>query len=260
MIEGLSESWLYHVRAFIVEYLKALDYNIDYNKTLEYLSQLQKRTSTTSFRKRPYQIRKYLVYLKVDWANSINPPPEPQYIPKRISSDAIQDTLSHYQNTGYYPQVKAIILLGSTSGMRAEELYQLTLDDINLDTKTVMINHNPNNGQSTKTKRSRISFFTDDARNALTEYIEFYHNNNGLKCLFSQTHIERLFRNGKASIQVKDLRKFFSQQWDKLGGPTSVKKILMGHSLRGDVDFQHYNFQSEEDLKRIYDKVMGSKP
>jgi integrase/recombinase XerD len=141
--------------------------------------------------------------------------------------------------------------------MRAEELYQLTLDDIDLNNKIVRINHNPTNGQSTKTKQSRVSFFTDEARNALTEYIEFYHNHNGLKCLFSQTHVERLFRNGKASIQVKDLRKAFSQEWDRRGGPTSIKKILMGHSLKGDVDLQHYNFQSEDDLKMIYDRVMS---
>ena len=36
----------------------------------------------------------------------------------------------------------------------------------------------------------------------------------------------------------------------------SIKKILMGHSLKGDVDLNHYNAQSEEDLKKIYDKVM----
>jgi len=76
-----------------------------------------------------------------------------------------------------------------------------------------------------------------------------------LKVLFSQSHITRLFRN--APIQVKDLRKYFSQQWDRRSGPTSIKKILMGHSLKGDVDLMHYNCQSEEDLKRIYDKVMN---
>jgi hypothetical protein len=27
--------------------------------------------------------------------------------------------------------------------------------------------------------------------------------------------------------------------------------------MRGDVDLMHYNAQSEEDLKLIYDKVMG---
>jgi len=57
-------------------------------------------------------------------------------------------------------------------------------------------------------------------------------------------------------LKVKHLRKFFSQEWDRRGGPTSIKKILMGHSLKGDVDLQHYNAQSEDDLKHIYDKVM----
>ena len=67
--------------------------------------------------------------------------------------------------------------------------------------------------------------------------------------------MEKLFKD--APIQVKDLRKYFSQEWDRRGGPTSIKKILMGHSLKGDVDLMHYNYQSEEDLKQIYDKVMG---
>jgi len=257
-INGICNDWKISVDRFILQpYFQHLHWNITFPDTLEYLKILKNKHSPSYYRKHVYQIRKFLEYVGIDWSKKLNPPPEPQYLPKRISSDAIQETLSHYQNTEYYLQVKAIILLGTTSGMRAEELYQLTLDDINLDTRTVMINHNPNNGQSTKTKRSRISFFTDEAKQALSEYIEFYHNNNGLKCLFSQSHIERLFRNGKASIQVKDLRKAFSQEWDRRGGPTSIKKILMGHSMRGDVDLMHYNCQSEEDLKKIYDKVMG---
>jgi len=256
-IEGLSDTWVYQIRSFITDYLDYNNWKIEKEKTLNYFTIIQKKQATTTYRKRVYQIRKFLSYLGFEWATQINPPPEPLYIPKRISSDAIQETLSNYQNNEYYLQVKAIILLGSTSGMRAEELYQLTLDDIDLNNKIVRINHNPTNGQSTKTKQSRVSFFTDDARNALTEYIEFYQQNNGLKCLFSQSHIERLFRDKNVVIRVKELRKYFSQEWDRRGGPTSIKKILMGHSMRGDVDLMHYNCQSEEDLKKIYDKVMG---
>ena len=257
-INGLGKEWKYSIDKCILQpYFQHLHWNITFTETLEYLKILKDKHSLSYYRKEVYQIRKFLDYVGIEWSKKLNPPPEPLYLPKRISSNAIQDTLSHYQDNEYYLQVKAIILLGTTSGMRAEELYQLTLDDINLDTRTVMINHNPSNGQSTKTKRSRISFFTDEAKQALSEYVEFYQQNNGLKCLFSQTHIERLFRNGKTSIQVKDLRKYFSQEWDRRGGPTSIKKILMGHSLKGDVDLMHYNCQSEEDLKKIYDKVMG---
>jgi integrase/recombinase XerD len=67
--------------------------------------------------------------------------------------------------------------------------------------------------------------------------------------------MEKIFRN--TPILVKHLRKFFSQELDRIGGPTSIKKILMGHSLKGDVDLMHYNTQSEDDLKRIYDKVIS---
>ena len=42
---------------------------------------------------------------------------------------------------------------------------------------------------------------------------------------------------------MKYMRKFFSQQSDRLAIPTAVKKILMGHSLRGDVDLGYYDFR-----------------
>ena len=121
--------------------------------------------------------------------------------------------------------------------------------------RIVHINHNPKNGQSTKTKKSRISFFTEYTKEVLIEYLGYF-NHSRLKELFPQKWIERKFKD--APIQVKDLRKFFSQEWDRRGGSTSIKKILMGHSLKGDVDLMHYNYQSEEDLKKIYDRVMDS--
>ena len=94
--------------------------------------------------------------------------------------------------------------------MRAEEIYQLVPDDIELEGRIVHIDHKPDNGQSTKTKRSRISFFNEEAKHALSEYLVFYKKNNKLRILFNQYHLERIFR-GK-SIRVKDLRKFFSQE------------------------------------------------
>jgi hypothetical protein len=96
------------------------------------------------------------------------------------------------------------------------------------------------------------SFFKIQARQALNEYPQFFNNGSLLSVFFGKTHIERLFHN--ATIQVKDLRKFFSQQWDRKGGPTSIKKMLMGHS--SDVDSLHYNGQNVDDLKQIYNKIM----
>jgi len=71
--------------------------------------------------------------------------------------------------------------------------------------------------------------------------------------LFPKKVLQVAFKN--ASIQVKDLRKSFSQEWTRRHGDTGIKKILMGHSLKNDIDLMHYNYQSDEDLKKIYDKV-----
>jgi len=94
--------------------------------------------------------------------------------------------LSYFENHEYFKQIKAIVLIGCSSGMRAEELYQLTTEDIDIQNRGVCINHNPDNGQSTKTKRSRISFFNNETKEAIMEYLALYIYNKKLKCLFNQ--------------------------------------------------------------------------
>jgi integrase/recombinase XerD len=254
-IEGKCKDWLLSIQRFLVTFLDSVKWTIDKKTTIDYLKIITDKKGISYCRKHIYQIRKFLTYLKIEWANDIRPPSEPTYLPKRITEKDIKDTLSYFKDNAYYIQIKALVFLGISSGMRAEELYQLTIEDIRLDNRVVHINHNPKNGQSTKTKISRISFFNENAKQEYIEYFKYFNNDNKLKCLFNQSHISRLFRN--APIQVKDLRKYFSQEWDRRSGPTSIKKILMGHSLKGDVDLMHYNYQSEEDLKKIYDKVMG---
>ena len=203
-----------------------------------------------------FQLRRFLKFLKVDWADEITLPADPYYTPIHITNKTIIETLEYFKTDDNYLRIKAVVLLGCSSGLRAEEIYSLTMEDIDLHIRKIIVKHNPKYNQTTKTKRTRISFITDESRKAIQEYIDFYkYGNNGLRTLFAKKTLERNFR--KAPIRVKHLRKFFSQEWDRRGGPTSIKKILMGHSLKGDVDLQHYNCQSEDDLKRIYDKIFS---
>ena len=76
-IEGLSDNWVYYIRQFITNYLDFVKWMIDKEKTLNYFTILKKKQSVTSYRKRVYQIRKFLSYLGIKWAEQINPPPEP---------------------------------------------------------------------------------------------------------------------------------------------------------------------------------------
>ena len=235
-------------------YLGYIDWTIDEDKSIEYFKILKERYSNTNYRRNLYQIRRLLFYLEVDWAKNIKPPAELEYIPKRVSIEDIQNTLDYFEKCSLSLKLKALVLLGATSGLRSEELYQINLQDIDMGGRIVHVNHNPDNGQTTKTKRSRISFFTEDAKKAILEYLN-QESKESNDILFSRRQCQNYFAN--APIRVKYLRKFFSQEWDRRGGPTSIKKILMGHSLKGDVDLMHYNCQSEEDLKKIYDKVMN---
>jgi integrase/recombinase XerD len=254
-LKGLTNRHTNEVMRYISGYLQYTKYRIDKTKSLHYFAYLKDNYSISTYRKETYQILKFLRYLKVDWTDEIKLPPDPIYTPKYISKDMIESSINYFRNHEYNLRFKALIHLGIDSGLRAEELYQLTPEDIDIENQVVRINHNPNNGQSTKTKQSRVSFFTDITKQILSEYLNFLDSNNNLSKLFPQRWTERKFSD--APIRVKHLRKYFSQEWDRRGGPTSIKKILMGHSLKGDVDLMHYNYQSEEDLKQIYDKVMG---
>jgi integrase/recombinase XerD len=254
-IEGICDKWIYQTTVILQKYFNYTNNRIDKQKTLDYIQHLKDNLSLSTYRKRTYAIRKFLIFLNIDWANNIQPPPEQIYKPIYVPKQSIDDALEYFKISPYYLQTRAIILLGMDSGMRAEELYQLSLDDIDLDNRTVHIIHNPKIGKTTKTKVSRVSFFTHNTKKALQEYIDFYNNNSELKDLFGQSHLMRIFR--QSPIRVKLLRKYFSQEWDRRGGQTSIKKILMGHSMKGDVDLSNYNAQSEEDLKKIYDKIMG---
>jgi integrase/recombinase XerD len=257
-LSGITLGHKKEVSRYLSRYLDYLDNRIDKPKSLAYFKQIKEEYSIATYKKEMYQILKYLKYLGINWAKTIELPSDPEYTPKRFTNEAIQQTISYFEDDSYFKQIQALILLGSSSGMRAEEMYQLNLDDIDLDNRIVHINHNPIRGQTTKTQRSRVSFFTEGTKQAFSEYLTYFNDNNRLDKLFSQTHITHLFKG--ALIRVKDLRKYFSQEWDRRGGPTSIKKILMGHSLKGDVDLMHYNCQSEDDIKKIYDKVMNGTP
>jgi integrase/recombinase XerD len=253
-LKGISDRHLNEVSRYLNRYLEYVKNRIRKSVSIKYFNYLKNNYSTSSYRKEVYQILKFIRYLKIDWTDEIKLPPEPSYIPKYVSKLMIESLLKQFEKDEYYLRFKALIYLGIDSGIRAEELYQLTIEDIDINNRTIHINHNPHNGQSTKTKMSRITFFTKNTKQILSNYIHYFNNNKNLTKLFPQRWIEKKFNSKE--IKVKHLRKYFSQEWDRRGGPTSIKKILMGHSLKGDVDLMHYNAQSEEDLKKIYDKVM----
>jgi len=197
-LQGLTNRHINEVMRYLTGYLQYTGYRIDKTKSLQYFAYLKDNYSISTYRKETYQILKFLRYLKIGWVDEIKLPPDPIYYPKYISKDMIESTINYFKNHEYNLRFKALIYIGIDTGLRAEELYQLTTKDIDIKNRMIRVNHNPNNGQSTKTKQSRVSFFTNITKHILLEYLIFFDNNNNLSKLFPQRWIERKFRDAKS--------------------------------------------------------------
>jgi len=150
---GISADWATDIQFWLETYLDYLEWQPDETKTYDHLEELNDNYSQSSYRKPAYQIRLFLEHLDISWTDNIKPPPEPRKLPKRVTTNDINSALNHFKGHPYDSQMKAIILLGSSNGMRPEEMYQLDQDDIDLDQCLIRINHDPNNGYSVKTGR-----------------------------------------------------------------------------------------------------------
>jgi integrase/recombinase XerD len=254
-IQGLCDEWINGINRYLTRFLDYVDWSADREKTIKYLTQERQHYSTSTYRKNIYQIRKFLLFCGYSWVNEIQLPREPEIVIKHISTDDILKTLHLIDSKNNPERYTALILLGATSGLRSQEMYQLTPDDIDLTNRTVYVHHAPSEGKTTKTKHSRVSFFTPVAQEKISIYLRIYRDDSRQCPLFPKDQCIQALKY--TPIRVKDLRKYFSQEWDRRSGPTGAKKLLMGHSLRGDVDLCHYNTQSEQDLRVIYDKVIG---
>jgi len=144
-IQRTSREWQENCKKWIKTYLDYVTWRNDEDKTLLYCKKVKETSSITYYRKQVYQIRRFLEYLKIDWASTIKLTLEPEYLPKRISSELIDIILGNFNDHKYVKQIKALILLGCSSGMGAEELYQLSPNDIDLDQRIIHINHSPQN-------------------------------------------------------------------------------------------------------------------
>ncbi|MBC7128407.1 MAG: tyrosine-type recombinase/integrase [Thermoplasmatales archaeon] len=241
-----SRRWLKNIEKILQDYLASQKNGISKERTINYLIKLKTKDDVETFRKKAFQIRKFLRYLKIDWADEIEIPKMKHYSARKITIDDIRNLINEMESKEYKGNKKifrALILLGATSGLRAEELYKLNKDDIDLANRIVYVR-----AGNSKTKRHRISFFSREAQAVLRCYFKDVKG----KPFFSG--ISKHFR--KSKIRIMDLRKFFSQEWDRRNGNYFAKRILMGHSLR-DVDAEHYAFMDENDLKKIYDEVMA---
>jgi len=231
----------------VERYLDAVGWQIAEDTTIAYLNDLRSTHAVSTYLKHFFQIRKFCRFMGADFVDGLDVPQSPDYnninIYRAEDIRAAYDVLSRLYTRRY----SAALLIGATSGLRAHELYNLDYGDIDVERRTIKV-------RKSKTGRKRIAFFNHEAQR---EYVAFLEEDRGCCKEFDKPfHINATRKHfRRTNIMPKHLRKFFSQEWDRQGGNTNIKKLLMGHSTRNSVDLNHYAAHSEEDLKSAYDNL-----
>jgi len=246
-LSHISKSEIQAYKSTILSFLKGCSYKLNEDNITSYITMLRDNSSPKTLRNKLIKIRRFLRYINHPLAEEIKLPRVPARRKIIIKKEQIRKLLEDIENLKekYRIKMRAAVLLAATSGLRAEELYKLRMKDIDLENRTIYIK-----AEIAKDYEDRVTFFSEEAREVLEDYVSTVGSHY---YLFTKKSLNYHLRNLDSELRMKHMRKFFSQQSDRLGMPTSVKKMLMGHSIQGDIDLSHYDFQDEEELKKIYD-------
>jgi integrase len=161
-LKGVTKSHLKQVEIYLRNYKKYILSVIDKEKSLEYFKELQRNNSAAYYKRQMFQLRRFLKFMKIDWAVELTLPADPYYTPIHISKKKINDTINYFTSDDNYLRIKAVILLGCSSGLRPNEIYNLTENDIDLNQRKIIVRHDPNS--ITKTTSSLPSFFREQRK------------------------------------------------------------------------------------------------
>ncbi len=171
-------------------------------------------------------------------------------------------------------RAKTIILLLSSSGLRVGELRNLKLSDVDVNSEPAIIRIR---GLTAKERKSRMTFFSNEAKQVLQSYLD-HRKNNGHQLtedsfLFttndgnqmSYQNLQFILNNVFKKVSKKEgkryglhahsLRKFFKTQLISAGVPGPIVDRLAGHAR---YLAREYELYTEEQLKEWFVKGMKS--
>ena len=230
----------------------------------DYLQTLRATYSVSFYRKNITYLKKLFRVAGIDLAESLKAPKELDIDLTIVTVRDIKHMLgiveSLYLSGRFDDQKKdqfvTAMLLMATTGIRVSELGRVALKEIDLETRRIYLRTN-----QTKTGQSRVVFFTEEVQELLEDYIRTYRPNL-TQPLATIPQLQRPFRRKSPvrnqKLRPKHMRKFFAQEWDRRNGNATIKKLLMGHSIRYDINALHYSHHTVDELQDSYDKVFGN--
>jgi len=152
------------------------------------------------------------------------------------------------------PLAKALFLFYSTTGLRREEVLKLKIGDIDFEKRLIIPK------KDSRTKKTWITFYNDEAEKALKEYLGSFQGLNKEAKLFpvSEGYFRKRYKKFEKEsgirITPQILREWFACEMGRLGVPDRYVDAFCGRVPRS-VLARHYTDFSPEKLKEIYDKA-----
>ena len=192
-----------------------------------------------------------------EWKNPINKvdaPDVPDKILEPVSMEAINSLLSTCKGNGFFDKRdQAIIFLLLDTGARAQEVCDLNLDDVEMNTGKLLIREG-------KGRKPRFVFLSKKSLKALRAYLRIREDHEDLALFVSKT-MERLTYDGLRQIikrhskiaglkkvpTLHDFRRQFALSMLNNGADIFSLQKLMGHQ---DISIlRRYLAQSTEDIR-----------
>jgi len=152
-------------------------------------------------------------------------------------------------------QLILLILLLSVTGLRIVEALKLKKKDVDVENRTIYVQQ-----EYTKKREFRVAFFTPQLKALLENHLKDLEKKDRVFDFTiyqsNKSYLDKIFREVlRTDLRLKDLRKFFIQEWKRRNGDSMVLQLIVGH--KGLVTTQNYLKLEVEKLKQEYDSVFS---
>ncbi len=232
------------VRDFL-EFVKKDPRKVTSEDVNKWVLSLARRANPTTVRYYVIAVRRFLKWLGVN-ARPALPKARKKEV-RALSEEQVRLLISSARNL----RTKLIVRLLSETGMRANELLNVRVEDVDLERNMIRL-------RVTKNGEERVVFFTDETKALLQKYVKKV----GSGPLFPMTYqalyktIRRLGeRVGIRGLRPHVLRHTFATNAIRKGMPLPAVQRILGH--RDIKTTQIYTHLVLEDLQEAYKKVFS---
>ena len=239
----------YYIKKFLNDLRKPVE-SVTIEDVRDYLKNLKISSA---------QYKNILMALKIFFRDFLKAPevvssfkfPHQVFKPKQI---LCKEQLKQFYECLETPKEKALFLLYATTGLRRDEIRSLRPEDIDFEKRMIT----PNNHEG-ETKKSWVSFYNDEAEQALKEYLSIKKTSRSRRLFpMQRQEVVELWKvaQDKTGINItpQKLRQWFCSEMLRLGVSETYVDAFCGRVPKS-VLARHYTDFSPQKLKEIYEKV-----